>query len=57
MKLKPTVDEPARKLSQLINIVLKPLSKLIKSFTLTSFDFLIKCSRDIMKTLKETGLT
>ena len=57
MKLKQTVDEPARKLSQLINIVLKPLSKLIKSFTRTSFDFLIKCSRDIMKTLKETGLT
>ena len=38
---------PARKLSQLIDIILKPFLKHIKSFIRDSLDFLIKCPRDV----------
>ena len=38
---------PTRKLSQLINILLKPFLKNIKSFIHDMFDFLNKCTRDV----------
>ena len=49
-KLRPTVGGPkcpTRKLSQLIDVRLKPFLKHIKSFICDSLDFLIKCPREI----------
>ena len=51
LKLGPIVHGPkgpTRKilLSQLVDILLKPFSKHIKSFICDSLDFLIKCLRD-----------
>ena len=48
LKLRPIVGGPkcpARKLSQLIDIILKPFLKHIRSFIRDSLDFLIKCPR------------
>ena len=48
LKLRPIVvcpKCPTRKLSQLIDIILKPFLKHIKSFIRNSLDFLIKCPR------------
>ena len=50
LKLRPIVRGPkcpTRKLSQLIDILLKPFLKRIKSFIHDSLDFLSKCSRDV----------
>ena len=50
LKLRPIVRGPkcpTRKLSQLIDILLKPFLKCIKSFIHDSLDFLSKCSRDV----------
>ena len=55
IKLRPIVGGPkcpTRKLSQLIDIPLKPLLKRIKNFLQGSLDFLNKCTRDVIKTLK-----
>ena len=38
---------PTRTLSQLIDILLKPLMKPIKNFIRDSLDFLNKCPRDV----------
>ena len=50
LKLRPIVGAPkcpTRKLSQLIDILLKPFLKYIKSFIRDSLDLLNKCPRDI----------
>ena len=50
LKLRPIVTGPkcsTRKLSQLIDILLKPFLKHIKNFIRDSLDFLIKCSRNV----------
>ena len=50
LKLRPIIGGPkcpTRKLSQLIDILLKPFLKRIKSFIRDSLDFLNKCPRDV----------
>ena len=50
LKLRPIVGGPkcpTRKLSQLIDILLKLFLKRIKSYIRDSLDFLIKCPRDV----------
>ena len=50
LKLRPIVGVPkcpTRTLSQLVDILLKPLLKHIKSFIGDSFDFLNKCPRHV----------
>ena len=50
LKLRPIVGGskcPARKISQLIDILLKPFLKHINSFIRDSLDFLIKCPRNV----------
>ena len=50
LKLRPIEGGPkrrTRKLSQLIDILLKPFLKRIKSFIRDSLDFLPKCPRDV----------
>ena len=50
LKLRPIIGGPkctTRKLSQLIDILLKPFLKRIKSFVPDSLDFLNKCPRDV----------
>ena len=50
LTVRPIVAGPkclTRKLSQLIDMLLKPFLKRIKIFIRHSFDFLIKCPRDV----------
>ena len=50
LKLRPIVGGPkcpTRKLSQLIDILLKPFLKHIKSFIFHSLDFLNQCPKDV----------
>ena len=50
LKLTPVIDGPkcpTRKLSQLIDLLLKPFLKHIKIFICDSLDFLINCPRDV----------
>ena len=50
LKLRPIVGVPkcpTRTLSQLVDILLKPILKHIKSFIRDSFDFLNKCPRHV----------
>ena len=55
LKLRPTLachKFPTKRLSNLVDILLKPLLSKIKSFVKDDFDFLQKCKRNLIKNSK-----